>query len=117
MRHGAIGIRAAPSTGAIRQAIAFVTEKRTASYDALWRIDGDTRIKRIERLFSTSRVADGLFGPSRLAEVIGDIPIGHTFPGRAAPVVTNIACRLEGSGRQLTDGTPGFGSDPPTSSF
>src|SRR3546814_2983688 len=111
MRHGTVGIRTTPRTGAVRQAIAFVTEKRTASYDALWRIDGDTRIKRIERLFRTSRVADGLFGPRLLAEVIGAIPIGHPLPGIAGHVVKTIAVRREGSGRQCALGPTGFGAD------
>src|SRR3546814_4051404 len=96
MRHGAIGIRAAPRTGAIRQAIAFITEKRTASYDALWRIDGHTRIKRIERLFRASRLDDGFFGFRLLADVIGAVPTGHPLTGITGPVVNALAIRRTG---------------------
>src|SRR3546814_6156928 len=53
---GAVGVGAAPHTGPVRQAVAFVAQKRTPTYDALGRIGRYARVGRIEGLGRAMRV-------------------------------------------------------------
>src|SRR5690554_8020155 len=111
MRHGAVRVGTPSRTRSIRQAIAFVAQKRTTPYDPLGRIDRYAWLPRVVGLGGALRVGYGRFGSGLLAEVIGSIPIGYPLPGIACHIVKTVAVGRKRFRWQCALGASGFGTD------
>src|SRR5690606_19036521 len=64
MRHRTVRVGATPCAGAVREAIAFIAQERTTSYDPLGRIDRHAGLPWVVGLGWALRVGYGRFGGS-----------------------------------------------------